>query len=175
MIEVIAQLRAEWLSEVREAWLTWYFVAGVLIPPALFLIASRVLWGGLIALPLAIGLFWLFFTLGIRNVSAVMIEAALTDEEVEFACADTARNLAPFLTVPPAAVVYSVLALGGVSFLRSVFRARENCEESPCTNCGRINGNSTHICPRCMKSTEPPIRYPSNNLTGNFTNAGPRS
>lgn len=159
MIELLAQIRPQWVSAVNDAWFNWRFVVGFLIPPCLFFVTTRFRWGRLVSFPFAAAGFWLFISIGICNVSDVMAETAVTDEEMDFACADTGRNFAPILTVPPASLVYTLLSLGGVIFVRAIFRTREKPDEAPCPNCGRINALTTEICPRCMQSTERSIQY----------------
>lgn len=159
MIELLAQVRPQWLSAVNDAWFNWRFAVGLLIPPCLFFVTTRFRLGGLLSFPFAAAGFWLFISIGIYNVSDVMAESAVTDDEMDLACADTGRTFAPILTVPPASFVYTLLSLGGVIFVRAVFQRREKPDEASCPNCGRINATTTQICPRCMQSTERSIRY----------------
>ena len=159
MIELLAQIRQQWFSAVNDAWFNWRFIVGFLIPPSLFFVTARYRWGGLVTFPFAAAGFWLFISIGICNVSDVMAETAVTEDEMDLACADTGRNFAPILTVPPASLVYTLLSMGGVIFVRAIFQTREKPGEASCPNCGRINATTTQICPRCMQSTELSIKY----------------
>ena len=163
MIEVIAQLRPQWVIAVNDAWFNWRFLLGLLIPPCLFLLTTRLRWGGLVSFPFAAAGFWLFVSMGIYNVSDVMASNAVTDAEIGVACTDTGRVLAPFLTVPPASIVYTLFSLGCVTLGKAIFKRRETPNDVPCPNCGRINAVTTLICPRCMKSTESSMQSTNNN------------
>ncbi|MCC7334943.1 MAG: hypothetical protein IT422_07600 [Pirellulaceae bacterium] len=147
--QLIAQLRPQWIDAVNAAWYNWRFVVAIVIPWLLFVAFTRFRWGGCAVFPFALLGCWFFISWGIYNVSDVMAYNAVTDDEFGLATSDTERTFAPFLSVPPVALIYTLLVFGIVAFLRMAFRIREEPRLKDCPQCARVVGSSTTICPRC--------------------------
>lgn len=111
MADQLGNVRPEWIQAVDAAWCNWRFIVAVVLPVAVFFCAGLLEFRWCISFPVALAVCWFFASWGIYNISNVMCDTALTDDEFGIAACDTGRAFAPLLTIPPLAVLYTFLSL----------------------------------------------------------------
>jgi len=129
--DALGNVRPEWVQAVDAAWYNWRFVLAGVLPIAIFFIAALLEFRWLISLPDALAVCGFFASWGIYNVTDVMCDTAVTDDEFGIAACDTGRTFAPFLTVPPLALICTLFALPIGELQLRTFQAFRRWSRSP--------------------------------------------
>ena len=108
--ELLGDVRPEWIEAVDAAWYNWRFLLAGALPLAIFFTMRHFDLNPLPAFPVALLCCWFFASWGVYNVTDVMCDNAVTDDEFGIAICDTGRTFAPILTIPPLAFVYTLFA-----------------------------------------------------------------
>lgn len=106
---LINQIRPEWTEAVNQAWLNWRFLLAFVAPVAVSLIAMRCRYPIWYFAPFTMFLCWFFMSAGVYNISEVMANVAVTNEEMTLAASDTGRTFAPLVLIPIWAFAYTLI------------------------------------------------------------------